>query len=155
MSGQEAHLIYNHLPVVGAIWTTGLLLAGLVRPHPVLVRTAFISVIFVGLLALPTYFTGEPAEEVVELLPGIDEEALEAHEDLGKRALIVCLASALSATLGLRWSNRRPHTRAPLVPTLVLTLVAVGILAWAAHLGGGIHRPELQRGGEFSAGEHT
>jgi hypothetical protein len=38
--------------------------------------------VLTALLALPVYFTGEPAEKVVERLPGVTEPLIEEHENV-------------------------------------------------------------------------
>jgi hypothetical protein len=35
-----------------------------------------------AVVALPVYLTGEPAEEVVEHLPGVAESFIESHEEM-------------------------------------------------------------------------
>jgi hypothetical protein len=38
--------------------------------------------VLVALVALPVYLTGEPAEEVVEHLPGVAESFIESYEEM-------------------------------------------------------------------------
>ncbi len=145
-NAQVLHLLLNHVPVVGAAWTLLLLLAALWRPVPALVRTALAFTVLVGLTAIPTFLSGEQAESLVERLPGVSEHAIGVHAEMAEKALWLALAAAVAGAGGFLWSLRRRTGRRPLVPALVLLTVAALLLAWAAHLGGKIHRPELRSG---------
>lgn len=48
--------------------------------------------------AVPTYLTGEPAEEAVEHLPGVVKDLIEIHEE---RALIALIVATFGGILGL------------------------------------------------------
>ena len=93
------------------------------------------------------FLTGEPAEEVVEHLPGISEPAIGEHEEAAEVAAIV---TGLAGLLGL-WLlvARRGGRQAPtwlLAATFVVALVAAGLMARAANLGGYIRHPEIAGG---------
>lgn len=134
----------NHLPVVGAMWTLLVLLVAMARPTPTLSRLALFLVVLTGLTTAIAYLTGEPAEEVVEELPGVAEAAIEEHEELAERSLYLGLGAGILALLTL--VLRRPPGRISLLANLVMLLVTAATLALTAHEGGKIQRPEL--GGE-------
>jgi hypothetical protein len=48
------------------------------------------------LIALPVYFTGEPADELVENLPGVAESLIDKHKYAALFALLMAGAPALS-----------------------------------------------------------
>jgi hypothetical protein len=81
MNWAYVHLALNHLPVIGAIFGVLLLLLALLRKSEELKRVSLGVFVITALLALPIYFTGEPAEEVVEHLPGVAEPLIERHEN--------------------------------------------------------------------------
>jgi hypothetical protein len=140
---QLLHLILNHLPVVGALWVLVVLAAALLWPRPALIRLALGLSVLLALTAAGAFLTGEPAEEAVEHLPGVDEHAIEAHESSAKASLIGAIASGVAGLLGLLWSRGRPLRRA-VVPALLAVLVSGVLLAVTAHRGGQIVRPSLR-----------
>lgn len=90
------HLLLNHLPIIGGIIGMGILVAGFVlKNNPMVKRTALGVFVFSAVFAIPTFLTGEGAEEAVENLPGVMESLIEEHEDLGKLFLL------LMSTLGV------------------------------------------------------
>jgi hypothetical protein len=157
LSGQELHLIVNHVPVIGAFWVLLLALVAWFKPDPVLIRTALVFTVLVGVSVVPAFLTGDGAEEVVEHLPGVSEPAIGRHEEMADKALWITVAAGVIALATLAIRTGRPLTRRVLLPSLIVLAVAAGTLAWTAHLGGMIHRPELRQGsGAVSpeAGEH-
>ncbi|HCS20859.1 MAG TPA: hypothetical protein DIW47_09940 [Bacteroidetes bacterium] len=92
MNTAHLHLLLNHLPMIGTVMGTLILIAGfLLKNNPTIKQTALGVLIFSALTAIPANLTGEGAEELVEKLPGISETNIETHEDLGKLFLIVML----------------------------------------------------------------
>lgn len=92
MNTAHWHLMFNHLPIVGTVIGTVILILGyLVKNTPVVRQTAMGVFVFSALSAIPAYFTGEGAEELVKKIPGITDQILDTHEDLGKIFLIVVL----------------------------------------------------------------
>jgi len=112
--------------------------------------------VIVALLALPAYFTGEPAEEVVEDSVGVAEASIEAHESA---ALVALVGAELVGLLALAALYRARGGRAPsvLVPraVLVAAIVTSGWMAWTANLGGRIRHAEIRPGVAQSVPEHT
>ncbi len=151
MSGQQLHLILNHVPVIGALWALLLVLVALVKPTPALTRLALVFTLLVGVATVPAYLSGEPAEEVVEHLPGTGESALHDHEEMGEKALAAGIAAGVVALIALFWSARSRSRRGPLAATLLVLLVAAALLGWTGHLGGKVRRPELRSGNSAPA----
>ncbi|MBD3403487.1 hypothetical protein GF420_11370 [candidate division GN15 bacterium] len=145
MNAAHAHLILNHLPVIGLLFGIGFLLVGLLRKHDTLIRSAFTIFIIVSIATIPVFLSGEAAEDVVENLPGVEEAYIHAHEEAGETALIAMIVLGLISIAGLwvfRFMNRIRMTAAGLV--LVLSLVVAGWMAYTANLGGEIRHPEIR-----------
>ena len=144
-NGPQIHLVLNHLPVVGFILMTPLVLLATIRCASEYRRLALMGVFLVSLLSLPAYFTGEPAEEGVEDLPGIEEKFIHDHEEAAEKALILALVTG--ALAGGAWFLTRKSTQLlgvamPLVSfASVLTAAA---MAWTGHEGGLIRHPEIR-----------
>lgn len=145
MNPVHLHLVLNHLPVVGAWFTLVLLVVALLKRSEELKRTSLLFAVFVALVALPAYLTGEPAEEAAEKLPGIPEALLERHEEAAQWALTAQLCLGLFALLGLAIFRRgKPVSNRFAGVLLVLMIGAGGLLGWTANLGGQLRHPEIR-----------
>jgi hypothetical protein len=148
MNGAELHLAINHLPLFATIFGLAFLAFGLWRPAvPVVRRSGLVLLVLGGLGGGATYFTGEPAEEVVEDMPGITRERIHEHEESAELATIIIGITGLIG-LGILWRRRgQPIDKASTIVAAGATLLAFGVLARTAWLGGQIHHPELRPGG--------
>lgn len=147
MNGAHLHLILNHFPIVGLIFSLMLLGAALYRKSPELTRAAAVAFVAVALVAIPVYLTGEPAEEIVEHMPGFAEEIFERHETAGLVSLIALGVLGAVSLLGLVVSRGAPALPRWLGPTLLaLGLAASAWVGWTSSLGGQITHEEARPG---------
>ncbi len=147
----QAHLIINHVPVVGTWLGAGVLVYGLVARQEQVRRLALGLLAIVALSAAPAFFSGAEAEDRAEGLPGVSSADVSEHESAADFALAGCMVLGLVAAVALFVSRRR--TAVPtgwLVAVLVLALWCSAVLARTAHLGGLIRHPEI-RGGPSEA----
>jgi uncharacterized membrane protein len=146
MNGAHLHLLLNHLPVIGTIFGLLLLLFALLRKSEEGKRIALGFFVFAALAAVPTYLTGEPAEEVAERLPGVTHALIEGHEEAALFALIASGLTGLISLIGLFLSRRTAKLPQWLViAPLALALVTSGLLGWTANLGGQIRHTEIRQ----------
>lgn len=82
MNQAHLHLLLNHLPILGVLFGLLILATGFFLKNTSIKRTALGIFVLSAVFAVPAYLTGEGAEEVVESLPGVSENLIEAHEDL-------------------------------------------------------------------------
>ena len=144
MDPVHLHLMLNHLPVVGMGFAVCLLAWGIVRHSQELTKAGMGALVIVALLAIPAFLSGEPAEEIAELLPGVTEAWIDPHEDAVKIAFGVALVvGALALGTLLLFRNRQPPV-VMMFGLAALALVATGTMAWAANLGGKIRHPEIR-----------
>ena len=147
------HLMTNHAPVLGAIFGTIILLWGKIRRSRQVLDVGLALMVFTGLMAIPVYLTGEPAEHAVEGLPGVLEQFIESHEDFAQYALISAIISGIAAlaalVLGLMKSDSRVRGLLATV-TIVLALITAGLMGWTARLGGLIRHSEIRAAGTES-----
>lgn len=150
MNEVHLHLILNHLPIVGLPLATIMLIHAIRSGNEVTRKFAAALYAVVALSAVPAFLTGEPAEEIVENIQGTSHEAIEEHEDAGKWAMIMSIATGVAAasTLVLRDGNRKWATRA----TFFLAFFAITSLARTGYLGGFIRHTEITN--PPSAAEH-
>ena len=75
MNPAHWHLTLNHIPVLGMAFGLPLVSLALLRKSEELKRISLGFLIVIALLAIPVYLTGEPAEELVENLPGVSKSS--------------------------------------------------------------------------------
>lgn len=142
----QIHLATNHLPVVGFLTGFLILGTGCVRQHLAVKRTGLMVLVFAALSALPAYFSGEPAEELVEDRPGVSEKLIHDHEEAAEVAVVFsALTGGLAlASLVLGRMKKESLEKKASIATLGLALITTGILAMVAHRGGLIRHDELR-----------
>lgn len=134
MNTAHWHMLLNHLPMVGIIVGTLILAAGFVfKNQPAVKITALGVFVFAALMAIPSYLTGEGAEEVAEKLPGVTESFIENHEDLGKIFLI--LAESLGALALMTFLFLRLKSKLAPVLLGIVFITAVGTSIFAKQVG--------------------
>jgi uncharacterized membrane protein len=151
MSFTHLHLLLNHFPVIGTLIVTGLLAWALFRRSGEITRVSLALTAAIGVIAVIVFFTGEPAEEAIENLPGFSEAITERHEEFALTATIV-VASLGALALGTLALLRKKEI--PLRVTLwsfILSIVASGVMGYTALLGGQIRHTEV-RASAFTTG---
>ena len=145
MNAPHWHLAMNHLPVVGMLFGTGLLVFASWRKGEELIRTALGFLVIVALTAVPVFLTGEPAEKAIMEDAGFVEALANAHEQAATVAFTAVLIVGAVALAGLLFFRK-----APALPNwlkwvvLGLALAATALLGWTANLGGKIRHPEVR-----------
>lgn len=145
MNPAHLHLMLNHIPLVGIGFVILLLIIALLRRSNEMINISLLFVILVALWAIPAYLTGESAEEIVEGLPGISEQLIEAHEESAELAFIFIEAVGVLAFITL--VARRFYTKLGKVLailTLLGLIIGGGLIAWTANQGGKITHPEIR-----------
>ena len=152
MNGAHLHLLLNHLPLLGTVFGLLLLLFSLWRKSAELQRVSLGVFVLTALSSVPAYLTGEPAEGVVEHLPGVAKAFIEAHESAALVAFAVGIATGIVAlaSLFLAWRSQQFPTWLTLA-TLFLALATGGLMARAANLGGMIRHTEIRSGASPAA----
>jgi len=145
MSPTHLHLMLNHIPVLGTVFGVALLLLALWRKSEELKRVALSAFVVVALLTIPSYLTGEPAEDGIKGLPGVSSPIIEKHEKAGGVALTGSLILGVGALACLLWfrAGRRIPTSLS-VGILSVALAVSGITAWTANLGGQVRHTEIR-----------
>ena len=77
LSPVHVHLMLNHIPVLGMVFTSLLLAYALIRDQAELRKAALALFILLALVTPAVYLSGEGAEEGVEHLAGVSEAAIE------------------------------------------------------------------------------
>jgi uncharacterized membrane protein len=142
----HAHLVLNHVPVVGLLFGLALLVAGVLKNSADLKAAGLWTFVIVGLLGVAVFLTGEPAEDAVENLSGVSHAMIERHEEAGEAASIALalLGTIAMATLLVR--RFQTVTKGLIAITLLAAMGSMAVVGWTANLGGKIRHSE-RRGG--------
>lgn len=144
MDAAHIHLLLNHVPVLGAVFGGLLLAYAMVRDSDDVCRAGLWTLGIAGAAAVVVYLTGEPAEEMIEGLPGFSHDALERHEEIALWATLAASGVGLLSFLTL-WVYRARRVpgrfRAVL---LLLALVLAGVMGWTANSGGQVRHEEIR-----------
>jgi hypothetical protein len=146
------HLLLNHFPTIGNIIGGGLFVLSLIAKSDDLKRASLVVLLGISLIAIPTYISGNGAQDAIKSLPGVSKSLIETHEGAALVALAFMEVTGAFAWLGL-WQFRR-LARVPnwnLAVILVLTLVTLGLMTRASNIGGEIRHPEIRAGQETAA----
>ena len=145
MNAAHLHLLLNHVPLVGLLFSAIILALGLLRSNESFIRIGLLIVLISGVFAVPTFLSGEPAEKVIEQFSGFSEELVEAHEETAELTIWLVVVTTIAAGTGL-WFSIRKEVLSRRVFWLVLSLNLISLFAIArtSQLGGRISHPEIR-----------
>ena len=144
MNPTHIHLVLNHFPIVGGIIGFLILTWSTISKNVALQKVAATVLVFMAVLAIPVFLTGEPAEHAVERLPGISESLIEAHEDAAKISFWLMMLTGVVALLALFMKTKnRDLSKNLLLATLFVSMVSTGAMAYTGYTGGKIRHTEI------------
>ena len=142
MNFAHIHLIINHVPLLTIPIALIFLIYAFWRNDDGLKRFSMVILIATSVTVIPVYLTGEPAEKVVEHLPGVTEQVIAPHEEAAEFSLIVTLLAGGLAAASLILSNREKLKNWLQATLVLICFVAVVALGYTSNLGGKIRHPE-------------
>lgn len=143
-NGAQLHLIVNHLPIVGFVIFVPVILMACITKRSDYKRMALLAATFLGFLALPAFWTGEPAEEIIERYGDVSEAQIEEHEESAEIGLVAALMTSGIAALGwLLTRSNDARLNLAISITALAVIVTSGLMAWVGHEGGKIRHPEI------------
>ena len=145
------HLLLNHLPVIGAFFGVALLAVAVARRSSEIGKVALAFFAFLGAVAVAVFFTGEPAEELIEKLPGFSKTITERHEEIALVATIAMAGLGALALVALGAFRRRPLPRGVGIAGLIAALGVSVLMGYVANLGGQIRHTEIRPGADATA----
>lgn len=159
MNLAHLHLIINHLPIVGIPVALLFLAHGIWKGNSSSKRFALLIMFLISIVVLPVYLTGEPAEDMVENLPGVTKSLIGAHEEAAEVSLILTLLTGASAIVALVLQRDERKGKISSYATLSVAVVALLSLMYTGNLGGKIRHTEIRDGAasastEKSPGKH-
>ena len=160
------HVVINHLPIMGVPVGIFVLALGMFARIDAIKRAGLLVFVAIGLATVAVYLAGQGGEDFVEHLPGVSEDAIEAHEGMAGIALFATeLLALLSLGVFARYGGPAMLSRSPAavaaraVPgwavgvVMVVALATAGVLGYTGKLGGQIRHTEFLPGGAMAA-EH-
>jgi uncharacterized membrane protein len=127
MNDAHLHLLVNHIPILGTMFGTGILIAGILFRNKVVKNCAYVLFITSAICALLAMNTGEGAEELVEDLPNIGHQIIHEHEEIAEKFAILMYVLGAFSILGLV-ANQKKHAKSKL---LAVIIAAIGLITFA------------------------
>jgi uncharacterized membrane protein len=153
MNAAQIHLALNHAPLFLSLIGGGILLLGMIKKNESFKNLSLYFLIAAAVFTIPVFLTGEGTEELVENLPGVNETAIEEHEEIAKISLIIISIMGGLALIGLFIRNKASMTRVLFSGLVLLSLASFVTMAQTAHLGGLIRHSEIQNGATANEGK--
>lgn len=156
MNDGHFHLLINHFPIIGLLFGTVVLLFGLLFKSSGARMAAYFLILVSAFLAIPSFSSGEGAEEVVEHMSGMSEQThhlIHEHEEQAEGFMPFAWSLILLsiASMLIEWKKRAWSMYAA-----ILTLLVAGAASYFGHevgeSGGMIAHPEVRSG--FKMSEH-
>jgi hypothetical protein len=153
MNLPHLHLLLNHWPIIGTFVALGALLIALIAKSEDLKQASLVLFAGLALLSIPTYLSGNAAEEGIKSLTELRKDLIETHEGVAFLAFISMEITGLFALAGL-WRFSRitkdpsvaPRGQWSVPAVLILAVVTSGLMALAGNTGGNIRHPEIASG---------
>jgi len=145
-SWSHLHILVSVFPSVGLIFVIGFYAAALITKNEVMKRTCFIFLGILGLLAIPTYFSGVRSMELLSDDTKISQAVMNAHYRWGLASLAILLITGAYASVEL-WRNRSVSQLSNQALKVALGLAAVTLVMMIVvdEVGWEISHHELQR----------
>jgi len=144
-SWAHLHILVSVFPSVGLIFALGFYLTGFFTNNEALKRSCLVVFGILGLLAIPTYLSGDGSMEDLAKNPKFSEDMVSAHLGWGVTALAVLALTGIAAWIAL-WRCRRAGRVSDNALHLVLglSLVTLGLMIVVGELGWEINHTELR-----------
>ena len=141
----HVHMWLNHVPTVGFGAALALFVVARLKRHDDLTRAGLVMFFVVAVVAIAAYLSGNAAEAVVQGQSDISPRAVRAHEDAALLAFAFMEITGFLAWLAIWQWRRVPRLDRWQLPVVLLSaVVAFGLMARAAELGGEIHHAEIR-----------
>ncbi len=139
------HLALNHVPVLGTLFVSLLLLTAVLKKDDGLKRLSLWWTVALMLISIPLKFTGDKAAETAENEPWMISTYVQAHEQAADQATTGIFLMGIAAAMALVIARKaRPVITWTMLLTLGLGLLTFALMARAANLGGQIRHTEIR-----------
>lgn len=147
LSWVHIHLLFNHFPIVGAIFGFLLLVYAILKRSEELKRASYWSFVIIALITIVVFFAGTQASELVDAhkIPDASEPIVHKHRDVAEKAFIALEILGTLSLAGLLLFKGAKTTPNWFTTTfLVITIIATGLVSWTGLQGGIIRHTEVR-----------
>lgn len=145
LNSAHIHLLLNHFPIVGAIFSLLLLIYGILRGSNPIKHASYWAFIIVALLAIPTYLSGIQAANIALDLPRVTEAYVHEHREIAEWSLIALEILGALSLVGLFFSRTTKKTVNWLtILVLLVAIIGTGLVSWTGLQGGIIRHTEVR-----------
>jgi uncharacterized membrane protein len=143
----HVHVILNHFPTVGFVFTLTFYVMALVANNDVMKRASLILFVICSIVGVPTYVTGAASMWALTQppMPDISLAVINAHRGMALWTLFGLGFTGATAWIEIwryRYFGRFFNWSLSLV--LLFAVVTLAIMAETGHRGGQINRPEIR-----------
>lgn len=144
MNQAHFHLLVNHIPILFPIAGLVILIGGYLFRSEIVKRSGYVLFIIGAIFTIPSFASGEGAEEIVEEIGGVSHRTIHEHEETAELFAILSYLLGVSALLAL-WSNWKNKGFAKMIgiAVLLLSLVVVYFGRATGSTGGEIRHTEF------------
>src|SRR2546428_1186100 len=149
MNLAHIHLLLNHWPIIGAFVGLFLFLVAFLANSDDLKQTSLAFFTLIALLTIPTYFSGDVANEVLKESTPLPKELINTHQGAALLSLIFMEITGAVALIGLwRFSRMSRQASGPVARwnygvVLLLSIVTAGLITVTRHKGGAIRHSAI------------
>jgi len=144
MNFAHIHLALNHLPIMTIPVALIFYMYSIFKKNKELKKFSLMVIVITAATVIPVFLTGEPAEEVIENLPGVSEKLIKNHEEAAEVAFIMTLIAGGISLLTLLFSDKIEMLNKHGDKLVIgLCFLALGFLVYTANQGGKIRHSEL------------
>lgn len=145
MNEAHLHLVLNHLPIVMPVIGLLIMIGGLAFKSEIVKRTAYSIFILGAIVAIPSFLTGDGAEEVIEKLSGVDDNLIKNHKEIAEKFAILCYVLGGVSLVAL-WANLYKKSFSTIIPyvTILICFITLYFARQTGTTGGEIRHPEIR-----------
>jgi uncharacterized membrane protein len=132
MDWAHIHLLLNHFPIILVVVGAAATVLGILWPRRSTWMYAATSLTLAGIMVVPTYFTGEPAERALNRPWYVERGAIHGHESSALISALIVGGVALIALFAWRRMVRYPREIA--LPRSLRGALLIGSLLASAHI---------------------
>jgi hypothetical protein len=147
MNDAHLHLLTNHFPIIGTIFSTLILAYALIFKNLTLKNTALVGFILTALLSIPAYTSGEGAKEILESIGQDNHHFIHEHEELAGTGMLLCVSlGILSLGILLLRKNPKKYFKILIIVILLGGIIDSTLMLVVGNSGGEIRHTEIRDG---------
>lgn len=148
MESAYMHLLLTHFPIIGSLFGIFLLGYGLLKKNDSIIEIALFAFVFIAIVSIPAFLSGELAEVVINRLDTQNESFIHEHEDAAAYGLWLMILLGLASLVALiRTIQKRENVRKFQYAIWLLSLITFLAMAYVGITGGKIRHTEVRDSG--------